>query len=65
LFVKSAQVFSAISQNYEKIFYSFFRKDLSAFWPVTKNGIFVKSAQVRANYRGTLRRQKAEVRKSE
>jgi len=62
LLVKSAQVFSVISQNSEKIFYSFSHEDLSAFRPISKIGIFVKSAQVRANYRGTLRRKKAEVR---
>jgi hypothetical protein len=47
-------VFFAISQNSEKFFYSFSHKDLSAFRGIPKIGIFVKIAQVRPNYRGTM-----------
>jgi hypothetical protein len=54
LFADIAQVFFAQIQNSEKIFYSFSHKNLSAFRGTPKIGIFVKSAQVRAIYRGNV-----------
>jgi hypothetical protein len=53
LFAKSAQVFFGSIPEFLNFFYSFSYKDLSAFRVISKIGIFVKSAQVRANYRGT------------
>ena len=53
LFAESAQVFFGQSRNFLNFFYSLSYKDLCAFWPISKIGILVKSAQVRANYRGT------------
>jgi hypothetical protein len=50
---ESAHVFFARSQNSEKIFYSLFHKDLSAFRPPPKTRFFVNIAQVGALYRGT------------
>jgi hypothetical protein len=48
-----AQVFFWSIPEFLNFFYSFSYKDLSAFRVISKIGIFVKSAQVRANYRGT------------